>query len=115
MAGLDDSDRVTRDIDNIALNNCEPPITIVQEVLLPESRPTKRKSKGVKAIHPKPVVMVNVPKGHLSSSADSPPDPRLRAGAKAGITRRSFARSNRQRGGASRLYRAWSDSAFYLR
>lgn len=35
IVGVDDSDRVARDVDNVALNNCEPPLTIVQEILRP--------------------------------------------------------------------------------
>ena len=49
IVGVADSDRVTRDLDNISRNNCEPPITIIQEVLeLPLSVP---------------IVVINIPKG----------------------------------------------------
>jgi len=49
IVGVADSDRVTRDLDNISRNNCEPPITIIQEVLeLPSSVP---------------IVVINIPKG----------------------------------------------------
>lgn len=51
IAGVEDFDRVTRDVDNVSRNSCEPPITVVQEVLYPEGRPGKA------------VVVVNVPKG----------------------------------------------------
>ena len=46
--GVDDPDRVNRDVDNVAFNNCEPPITVVQEVLDDNGRK---------------IVVVNIPKG----------------------------------------------------
>jgi len=46
--GVDDPDSVNRDVDNVAFNNCEPPITVVQEVLDDNGRK---------------VVVVNIPKG----------------------------------------------------
>lgn len=48
IVGVDDPDRINRVVDNVAYNNCEPPITIVQEVLDEDG---------------KKVVVVNVPKG----------------------------------------------------
>lgn len=51
IKGVQDPDRVARDVDNVAANNCEPPITVIQETLLPE---------GGSA-----VVVVNVPKGDM--------------------------------------------------
>jgi ATP-dependent DNA helicase RecG len=39
VVGVDDPDRVAREVDNVAANNCEPPITVVQEtVRTPEGR-----------------------------------------------------------------------------
>lgn len=32
LVGVDDPDRVSRMVDNVAFNNCEPPLTVVQEV-----------------------------------------------------------------------------------
>lgn len=51
FVGVDDTDRVARQVDNAATNNCEPPITAIQEVLAEGGRP--------------PVVVVNVPKGDM--------------------------------------------------
>ena len=51
--GVDDPDRVTREVDNVATNNCEPPVTVVQEVL--------HLADTVK----KAVVVVNIPKGDM--------------------------------------------------
>lgn len=51
IVGVEDPDRVTRDVDNAATNNCEPPITVIQETLQPEAGRT--------------VVVVNVPKGDM--------------------------------------------------
>lgn len=48
IVGVADPDRVNRDVDNAAYNNCEPPLTVVQETIPTED--------GV-------VVVVNVPKG----------------------------------------------------
>lgn len=50
--GVEDVDAVTRTVDNVAYQNCEPPVTVVQEVLHPEG-----------AEHP--VLVVNVPKGDM--------------------------------------------------
>ncbi|HEX7180482.1 MAG TPA: RNA-binding domain-containing protein [Thermoanaerobaculia bacterium] len=51
VIGVEDPDRVARDVDNVAANNCEPPITVVQETLRPDGAGT--------------VVVVNVPKGDM--------------------------------------------------
>lgn len=48
IAGVEDPDKVCRYVDNIALHNCEPPITVIQEVL----------RRGAKS-----VVAVRIPKG----------------------------------------------------
>jgi ATP-dependent DNA helicase RecG len=52
IRGVADADRVTRDVDNVAANNCEPPITVIQETLRPSE------GEGT-------VVVVNVPKGDM--------------------------------------------------
>lgn len=52
IAGVGDADAVGRKVDNVAYENCEPPVTVVQEVLEPEG-PAK------------PVLVVNVPKGDM--------------------------------------------------
>jgi len=49
IQGVDDPDRAMQRLDNIAYNNCEPPITIIQE--------TVRDDRGAV------VVVVNIPKG----------------------------------------------------
>jgi ATP-dependent DNA helicase RecG len=49
VIGIDDPDRLMQLIDNVAFNNCDPPITVVQE--------TVRDEQG------RIVVVVNVPKG----------------------------------------------------
>jgi ATP-dependent DNA helicase RecG len=54
IAGVENSDRATRDVDNVAVNDCEPPITVIQEVLYPSASP-----------HGRPVVVVNIPKGDM--------------------------------------------------
>lgn len=51
VAGVADTDRTSREVDNASWNNCEPPITVVQEVLAPEGPAGPR------------VVVVNIPKG----------------------------------------------------
>lgn len=48
VVGVDDPDAVNRMVDNVAVNNCEPPITVVQEVLHDDG---------------KKVVVINIPKG----------------------------------------------------
>jgi ATP-dependent DNA helicase RecG len=54
IVGVEDSDRVTRDVDNVAVNNCDSPITVIQEVLYPSTAP-----------HDRPVVVINIPKGDM--------------------------------------------------
>ncbi len=49
IIGVDNPDRVMQWVDNIAYNNCEPPITVVQETVRSEDGAT--------------VVVVNIPKG----------------------------------------------------
>jgi len=51
VLGIDDNevDRATRLVDNVAFNNCEPPVTVVQEII--------RDEQG------RAVLVVNVPKG----------------------------------------------------
>lgn len=51
IKGVQDPDRVARDVDNVAANNCEPPITVIQETLRSESGGT--------------VLAVNIPKGDM--------------------------------------------------
>lgn len=51
IKGVQDPDRVARDVDNVAANNCEPPITVIQETL-------RREGGGT-------VVVINVPKGDM--------------------------------------------------
>ncbi len=52
IVGVADADAVTRSVDNIAFNNCVPPITLEQEVL--------RAEEG-----DRPVVVVSVPQGDM--------------------------------------------------
>jgi ATP-dependent DNA helicase RecG len=49
LIGIDDPDRLMQLIDNVAFNNCDPPITVVREAV--------RDEQG------RVVVVVNVPKG----------------------------------------------------
>ena len=65
LLGVDDADRVTRDVDNIAANNCEPPITVIQEVLFPKKRSTRSKSPTSKTVQEKSIIVVNIPKGDM--------------------------------------------------
>src|SRR5882724_2031355 len=51
IEGVGDSDRVARDVDNVAANNCEPPITVLQETL--------------RSVDGRMVVVVRVPKGDM--------------------------------------------------
>ena len=51
IVGVDDTDRVGRDVDNVATNNCEPPATVIQEVITAPDAPGG------------PVLVVNAPKG----------------------------------------------------
>jgi len=50
VVGVPDLDAVLRSVDNVATNNCEPPLTVVQETIVTED---------VAA----PVVVVNIPRG----------------------------------------------------
>lgn len=49
--GVPDANALARDIDNYAANNCEPPVTVVQEF--------------IEGAAPTPVVVVNIPKGDM--------------------------------------------------
>jgi ATP-dependent DNA helicase RecG len=51
IVGVEDADRVARAVDNAAANNCEPPITVVQET--------------VRAADGRTAVVVRVPKGDM--------------------------------------------------
>lgn len=51
IVGVEDADRVHRQVDNVAHNNCEPSITVVQELVFTDD--------GLQ------VVVVNVPKGDM--------------------------------------------------
>lgn len=48
IVGVGDADRVHRDVDNAAYNDCEPPVTVIQEALVVDGRT---------------VAVVNIPKG----------------------------------------------------
>lgn len=52
IIGVEDADSAAQVVDNVARNNCEPPVTVVQEVLHPEESE-------------KPVLVVNIPKGEM--------------------------------------------------
>ena len=52
ITGVEDADAAAQLVDNVARNNCEPPVTVVQEVLHPEEAE-------------KPVLVVNIPKGDM--------------------------------------------------
>jgi ATP-dependent DNA helicase RecG len=54
IVGVEDPDRTTYDVDKMAVNNCEPPITVIREAFYPSTLP-----------HNKPVVVVNIPKGDM--------------------------------------------------
>lgn len=59
IVGIEDQDHVTRDVDNVAANNCEPPVTVIQEVLhLGTYEITKASKKNS-------IVVVNIPKGDM--------------------------------------------------
>jgi len=64
ITGVEDTDRASRDVDNVAYNNCEPPVTIIQEVLRldDEDRYTQpaRAAEGGRA-----VLVVHIPKGDM--------------------------------------------------
>jgi ATP-dependent DNA helicase RecG len=63
ITGVGDPDRAARDVDNVAYNNCDPPVTIIQEVLWLEddgrSEPT---SAGTRS---RAVLVVHIPKGDM--------------------------------------------------
>ncbi len=62
IEGVGDADGATREVDNVAANNCEPPITVIQEVLYPEDQ--LKGGKGEKAqAEKKAVIVINIPKG----------------------------------------------------
>ena len=44
--GVDDPDRVTREVDNVSANNCEPPVTVIQEILQPADAGKKAGAGG---------------------------------------------------------------------
>jgi len=52
VSGVEEPDAAMQRVDNIAAQNCEPPVTVIQEVLTIEE-------------HRPPVVVVNVPKGDM--------------------------------------------------
>jgi ATP-dependent DNA helicase RecG len=57
VVGVDDPDKVAQFVDNVASNNCAPPVTVVQEVLaITDSAATQDSTE---------VVVVNVPKGDM--------------------------------------------------
>ena len=49
IVGVDDLDAITRQVDNVAYNNCEPPLTVLQETIATDDG--------------RIVVVVNIPKG----------------------------------------------------
>lgn len=51
IAGVGDPDRAAQTVDNVAFNNCDPPVTVIQEVLRAAGGP--------------PMLVVNVPKGEM--------------------------------------------------
>jgi ATP-dependent DNA helicase RecG len=53
IPGVEDPDRAARQVDNVAANNCEPPVTVLQEVLRPDPEEDRA------------VLVVNVPKGAM--------------------------------------------------
>lgn len=65
VTGIEDTDGVLRDIDNIAANNCEPPITIIQEVLYPEEMMEKIKFDAADVKQQIAIIIVNIPKGDM--------------------------------------------------
>ena len=65
IIGVEDTDRVLRDMDNIATNNCEPPITVVQELLYPGSQTDLGKLEAANSLLQNPVIVVNIPKGDM--------------------------------------------------
>lgn len=65
IVGVEDIDRVLRDVDNIATNNCEPPITVIQELLYPENQADRGKLEATNSLLKNPVIVVNIPKGEM--------------------------------------------------
>ena len=65
IVSVEDTDRVLRDVDNIAINNCEPPITVIQEVLYPENHAAPGKLEAANGLQQSPVIVVNIPKGDM--------------------------------------------------
>ncbi|HEV7668886.1 MAG TPA: RNA-binding domain-containing protein [Thermoanaerobaculia bacterium] len=51
ILGTGDGDRIAREVDNVAVNNCEPPITVLQETVRTEDDRT--------------IVVVRIPKGDM--------------------------------------------------
>jgi ATP-dependent DNA helicase RecG len=66
IKGVDDADRAMREVDNVAANNCEPPVTVVQETILSAMKPKPGKKKtGAKSPLNLPVIVVSIPKGDM--------------------------------------------------
>jgi ATP-dependent DNA helicase RecG len=73
ITGVDDPDEATRFVDNVAYNNCEPPITVLQEVIRVERQETPGKTEqGIRRPESPgdaspflTVVVVNIPKGDM--------------------------------------------------
>ena len=65
IVGVDDTDKVMRNVDNVATNNCEPPVTVIQEVLFSEKGGGRGKPKATGAIPQNPIIVVNIPKGAM--------------------------------------------------
>jgi ATP-dependent DNA helicase RecG len=65
IVGVEDRDQVTRDVDKIATNHCEPPITVTYEVLRTESRSGQKKPQTSRAFQNQHIVVVNIPKGDM--------------------------------------------------
>ncbi|MCL6449774.1 MAG: putative DNA binding domain-containing protein [Acetobacteraceae bacterium] len=59
IKGVDDADAVARLVDDVATNNCEPPITVIQEVLWPDNHGPGAET----TLTARPVLVVNIPKG----------------------------------------------------
>lgn len=49
IVGIDDFDQISRAIDNVAYNNCQPPVTVIQETIQTEDQKT--------------VLVIHIPKG----------------------------------------------------
>lgn len=60
--GVDDPDRVTREVDKVAANRCEPPIAMTQQVLSYENL---SRSPEPTDFHENSVVVVNIAKGDM--------------------------------------------------